>query len=83
MPSLLELCHTSDFFDFSRWTGVPITHLTLKLCVFLILYAIMRTFHKFTIGKSHSLLCHIKVILIVMQDYIFRCIVLELCGSTA
>ena len=33
MPNLLELCQTKDFFDCSRWIGVPIILFTLKLCV--------------------------------------------------
>ena len=69
MPNLLELWNTKDFLDFSKWIGVPIIRVTLKLCVLSFFYAVMCAFNKGTILESHRLFCHVKVILVVMQDY--------------
>ena len=41
---------------------------------FFVFDTIVSTFDELTIGESHGFLCHIKIILVVMQDYMnFQC----------
>ena len=75
MPNLLELCQTKDFFLLFQmdWGSHHSFHFEI-VCPFFVFDTVVSAFYKFTIGESHGFLCHVKVILVVMQDYMnFQC----------